>query len=79
MDSQQGQQQQQHKRTVNIKRFKEWALCSLTPDCPINQVMQKEKDELTLEEAIAKTGMVCSLIDVSVDSKFLAPRTLEAS
>ncbi len=54
-------------------------LRNLTPDCPVNQVMQKENDELTLEEAIAKTGMVCALIDASVDSKCLMPRTLEVS
>jgi len=67
------------RRTVNIRKFKEWALYSLTPDCPVNRVMQKEKDELTLEEAIAKTEMVCALIDASIDSKCLMPRTQEVS
>jgi len=37
-------------------------------------VAQREKDELPLEEAIAKTDMICTLIDSSITPKQLLKR-----
>jgi hypothetical protein len=59
---------------VTIKKFKEWVNMNLSVDSPLYQVMQREKDELTLEEAVAKTEMICTLIDTSVTSNTLARR-----
>lgn len=66
---------------VRITRFKEWARQNLRPDSLLFQIIQKEKGELPLEEAIIKTEMICALID-SIDSASLKnckSRTLEAS
>lgn len=65
--------------TFKLTKFKEWAKRSLCPDSPLLQVIQREKDELPLEEAVVKTEMVCALID-SIDSGSLKkPRTPEVS
>lgn len=56
--------------TVRLAKFKEWARLNLHPDSFLLQVIQREKDELPLEEAIVKTEMVCALID-SIDSSSL--------
>ena len=56
--------------TVKLAKFKEWARSNLHPDSSLLQVIQREKDELPLEEAIVKTEMVCALID-SIDSSSL--------
>lgn len=58
-------------RTINIKKFKQWVFCNLSEDNLLCQVMQREKDEMTLEEALAKTGIVLALIDSSVNSDTL--------
>jgi hypothetical protein len=72
----------QKKRTISIRKFKEWAAHNLAPDSALYQVMQREKDELSLEEAIVKSDVICALID-SIDSKSLKKattgRTLGAS
>lgn len=52
--------------TVSIRKFKEWVEVNLAPDSPLYQVMKKEKDELSLDEAVAKTDMICALIDASL-------------
>ena len=65
--------------TVKLAKFKEWARCHLHPDSPLLQVIQREKDELPLDEAIVKTEIVCALID-SIDSSSLKkPRIPEVS
>ncbi|MGH2638822.1 MAG: hypothetical protein ACRDF4_06010, partial [Rhabdochlamydiaceae bacterium] len=51
--------------TVNLRKFKDWVFTNLTPESSLYQVAQREKDELPLEEAIAKTDMICVLIDTS--------------
>ena len=69
----------QPKRTISIRKFKEWVSANLSPDIPLYQVVQKEKDELPLDEAIVKSCVICALID-SLDSKSLKKTTtLEAS
>ncbi|MDG6995703.1 MAG: hypothetical protein JRN52_07255 [Nitrososphaerota archaeon] len=61
-------------RIVNIKKFKEWVSSNLHRDSPLYQVVQREHDELPLEEAVAQTEMICALIDASVSSKTLLKR-----
>ena len=68
-------------KTVTTRKFKEWARHILNPESLIFQIIQKEKDELPLEEAIVKTEMICALID-SIDSASLkkdTTRTLAVS
>ena len=68
-------------KTVTTRKFKEWARHNLNAESLLFQIIQKENDELPLEEAIIKTEMICALID-SIDSASLKkdkPRTLEAS
>lgn|SRR5487761_784588 len=62
------------KMKVNVKKFKEWVSANLSAHSPLSQVMQREKDELPIEEALAKTGMICALIDTSVNSETLLNR-----
>jgi hypothetical protein len=50
---------------VSIRKFKDWVTSNLTPDNPLYQIAARQKDELSLEEAIAQTEMVCALIDAS--------------
>ena len=65
--------------TVKLTKFKEWARRNIQPDSPLYQIIQREKDELPLEEAVVKTDIVCALID-SIDSSSLKKtRTLEVS
>jgi hypothetical protein len=66
--------------TVKLAKFKEWARRNIDPDSPLFQIIQKEKDELPLEEAVVKTEMICALID-SIDLSSLKnkSRTLEVS
>jgi hypothetical protein len=59
------------KKKVSIKKFKEWVSANLSADSPLYRVVQRERDELPLEEALAKTEIICSLIDTSVTSKTL--------
>jgi hypothetical protein len=54
-------------RTVNIRKFKQWVFGNLSEDSPLYLVMQKEEDDMTLEEAIAKSGIIVALIDSSVN------------
>ena len=65
--------------TVKLTKFKEWARRNIQPDSPLYQIIQREKDELPLEEAVVKSGIVGALID-SIDSSSLKKtRTLEVS
>jgi len=64
----------QAERKVNLRKFKDWVTANLSPDNPLYQVTQREKDELPLEEAVAKTEIICALIDLSVTSKTLVKR-----
>jgi len=64
----------QSQKKVSTRKFKEWVATNLTPDNPLYQVAQREKDELPLEEALAKSDMICALIDTSVTSKTLVKR-----
>ena len=61
----------QKNRAINIRKFKAWVAANLSPESPLYQVVQREKDELPLDEAVAKTDMICALIDTSVTSKTL--------
>lgn len=58
-------------KIISIRKFKEWVAANLSPESPLYQVVQREKDELPLDEAVAKTDMICALIDTSVTSKTL--------
>ena len=58
-------------RTIKIRKFKEWVTQNLSHDSALYQVVQREKDELPLDEAVAKTDMICALIDTSLTSKSL--------
>ncbi|MCL4519585.1 MAG: hypothetical protein M1587_10355 [Thaumarchaeota archaeon] len=65
--------------TVKLAKFKEWTRGNIQPDSPLYQIIQREKDELPLEEALVKTEIVCALID-SIDSTSLKKsRTPEVS
>ena len=55
---------------ANIRKFKDWARENLSPDAPLVTVIQRENDELPVEEAVVKTEMICALID-SLDSTSL--------
>jgi hypothetical protein len=66
----------QAQKIVNLRKFKVWVTANLTPDNPLYQVVQKEKDELPFEEAVVKSGMICALIDTSVTSKTLVKQGL---
>jgi hypothetical protein len=59
---------------VSTRKFKEWVSVNLSPNSPLSEVMRREKDELALDEAIAKTEMICALIDTSVTSEALLKR-----
>jgi rhamnogalacturonyl hydrolase YesR len=54
--------------TVNIRKFKQWVFHCLSEDSLLYQVMQKEKDEITLEEALAKSAIIVALIESAVNS-----------
>ncbi|MDG6907197.1 MAG: hypothetical protein JRN20_15590 [Nitrososphaerota archaeon] len=58
-------------RTINIRKFKDWVTQNFSPDSALYIVVQREKDELPLDEAVAKTDMICTLIDTSLTSKSL--------
>lgn len=53
--------------TINIRKFKEWVFCTVSEDSLLYQIIQKEKDDMTLEEALAKTGLIFALIDNSAN------------
>jgi len=59
---------------INVRKFKEWVGKNLSPESALYQVIQREKDELPLDEAVAKTEMICALIDTSVTSTTLRRR-----
>lgn len=61
----------QAQRIVSLRKFKDWVAATLTPDCPLYEVAQREKDELPLDEALAKSDMICALIDTTVTSNTL--------
>ena len=56
---------------INVRKFKEWVGKNLSPESALYQVIQKERDELPLDEAVAKTEIICALIDTSVTSATL--------
>lgn len=50
----------------NVSKFKEWVFSTLSAEDALYRLMQKERDEMTLEEAIAKTGIIITLIEGSI-------------
>jgi hypothetical protein len=65
---------QQAKNMVSIRKFKEWVSAHLSTDSSLYHVIQREKDDLPMEEALAKTEMICALIDTSVTTENLLKR-----
>jgi hypothetical protein len=55
--------------TINISKFKEWVFRAFSPEDAIYKLMQRERDEMTLEEAIVKTGIIVTLIESSTPKK----------
>jgi hypothetical protein len=54
---------------INISKFKEWVFRAFSPEDAIYKLMQRERDEMTLKEAIAKTGIIITLIESSIPKK----------
>ena len=58
---------------INISKFKDWVFRAFSPEDAIYKLMQRERDEMTLEEAIAKTGIIITLIDSSIPKEKCRP------